>query len=317
MKTLLPLLLAAGVAACGSSTGPEPDPELTHPSLTHIVALAFPGVAYGVAVSGKGIVLVTNIGGDKLYRGQSLLDGFFDSIAVNAAPAHVAINPAGTRAFSTDQLGHTVSVIDLATNVSTSAIPLGNEAYNLIVSPDGTRLYVTVNVGSVYVFNAVSLALVDSFAAGPVANGLAFSPDGGLLYASSRDAGQVVIYNTQSGNVIDTLVTGGMPQRMAVSSDGNELYIANETLGLDIWNLETGARITSVSIGAYGMGLTPDNAHIYVSHPPGGMVRIVDRLTRAVIDSIPTGGEPRNIAFNKLGTEALITNEFGWVTVVR
>jgi sugar lactone lactonase YvrE len=45
--------------------------------------------------------------------------------------------------------------------------------------------------------------MVDSFSAGPVANGLAFNPDGSRLYVSSRDAGQVVIYNTTTGDVVD------------------------------------------------------------------------------------------------------------------
>ena len=311
----LAAVVIAALGGCGNATG-QGLPGFTHPVRNYIVPMVFPGAAYGVAVSPQGVVLVTNIRGNQVYRGQSLLDGFFDSVSVNLAPAHVAITPAGTRAFSTDQLSHTLSVIDLATNTRTTSIPLGNEAYNLLVSPDGTRLYVTVNAGSVYVFNVATLAIVDSFTAGPVANGLAFSPDGLLLYASSRDAGQVVIYDTEVGSVVDTLVTGGMPQRMAVSGDGKEIYIANERLGLDIWNLATRTRITSVSMGAYGLALTPDNAHIYVSHPPGGMVRVVDRATRAVIDSIPTGGEPRNIAFNREGTEALITNEAGYVTVI-
>jgi YVTN family beta-propeller protein len=316
LGALLPLALVLAIAGCDDIAGREFDPDPTHPGRTQIVPVPVPGSPYGVAVSGD-VVLVTNIGGNKLYRGGLPFNGVDDSITVGTAPAHVAINRAATLAFSTDQLANSLSIIDLATNTKIKTIPLGNEAYNLIVSSDGSRVYVTVNVGTGYVVNVATQAIVDSFPIGPVANGLAFSPDGGRLYASSRDDGSVVIYNTASGAIIDTLGTGGLPQRLAVSADGNELYIANEALGLDIWNLTNGTRIISVPIDAYGLALSPDNAHLYVTDPLGGMVRVVDRATRAVIDSIPTAGEPRNVAFNRLGTEALITNESGYVTVVR
>ena len=116
---------------------------------------------------------------------------------------------------------------------------MGNDAFNLIVSADGNRLYATTSVGTVYIINTTSLAKLDSFAAGPVANGLAFRPDGQRLYVSSRDAGKVTVFNTATGLVIDSLVMGGMPQRLAVSSDGKELYVANEVLGLDIWDISS------------------------------------------------------------------------------
>jgi YVTN family beta-propeller protein len=317
------IALAASIAAlvaCGSSSDPgEPGPasDLTHPARTYIVPVPMPGAAYGVAISPSGIVYVTQISGNKVYGTTSPVSGFSDSVTVGLTPAHVAINPAGTRAFVTNQSSQSVSVVDMVNHTEIAAIPVGNDAFNLIVSPNGTRVYATTSVGTVYAINTASLAKVDSFAAGAVANGLAFSPNGQLLYVSSRDAGRVVVYNTASGDLVDSLYTGGMPQRMAVSEDGNELYIANEQLGIDIWNLSTRSRITSVAIEAYGLGLSPDNAHLYVSDPLHGKVRIVDRATRAVIDSILTAGVPRNIAFNRSGTEALITNEAGYVTVVR
>ena len=276
------------------------------------------GAGYGVAISRSGVVYVTQISGHLLFRGQSPLTALTDTVVVGLTPAHVVFNPSGNRAYVTNQTSQTVSVVNVSTNREIGSIPLGHDAFNLLVSPDGTRLYATVDVGKVYAINTATLMKVDSFSAGPVANGLAFSPDGSRLYVSSRDAGQVVIYNTVTGDLVDTLVTGGTPQRMAVSADGNELYIANEILGLDFWDLNAGTRITSVPIDAYGLALSPDNAQIYVTDPQTGILHIIDRATRqAGHVSIIVQGTPRNIAFNRLGTEALISNESGYVTVVR
>lgn len=302
------------VTACATTPSAT---NSTHPSGELLSSVPVSGSAYGVAISSSGLVYVTQISGNRIYQGKSPFTAIVDSATVGLTPAHVAINPKRDRAYVTNQSSQTVSVVNTATNITIGTIPVGNDAFNLIVSADGNRLYATTSVGTVYIINTTSLAKLDSFAAGPVANGLAFRPDGQRLYVSSRDAGKVTVFNTATGLVIDSLVMGGMPQRLAVSSDGKELYVANEVLGLDIWNLTSRSRITTVPIEAYGLALSPDNAQLYVSDPVGGLVKIVDRASRQVVGSIITQGRPRNIAFNSRGTEALITNEAGYVTVVR
>jgi large repetitive protein len=102
-----------------------------------------------------------------------------------------------------------------------------------------------------------------------------------------------------------------------VSRDGGELYIANETLGLDIWDLTSGTRITSLPMEGNGLALSPDGTVIYVTGSIAGTINIVDRQTRAIKTTITTGGAPRNMAFNKYGQEALITKESGYVTIIR
>ena len=104
---------------------------------------------------------------------------------------------------------------------------------------------------------------------------------------------------------------------MAVSRDGSELYIANESVGLDIWDLAGGTRITSLPMEGYGLALSPDNTTIYVSNPSFGTVQVVDRAARTGIGTITTGGTPRNIAFSRYGTEALIANAGDFVSVIR
>ena len=274
-------------------------------------------VPYGIAVSQSGVVYVTHIGGNTMAKGIVPLTFFAGNVTVGSNPAHVAIAPDGGKAYSTNQFGGSVSVVTVASNLTTNTITIGGEPYNLIVSPDGGTLYASVAAGMVYLINTFTEAVVDSFSAILEPNGFAFSPDGTRLYVSSRGGGAVVVYNAQSNTVIDTLITGGLPQRMAVSADGAELYIANETVGLDIWNLNTASRIISLPMEGYGLALSPDNTTLYVSSPQGGRVVLVDRAARAVVDTILTAGTPRNIAFSRYGVEALIANESGFVTVVR
>jgi YVTN family beta-propeller protein len=272
---------------------------------------------YGVAISANDVVYVTQLFNNTMARGSIPLDTLENPVTVGGGPAHVAFNPAGTKAYVTNQGSHSVSVVDVASNLETTQIPLGPEAFNVIVSLDGGTVYASSDIGTIYLINAATNTVVDSFAAGAVANGFALSPDGNRLYASSRDAGQVVIFDTQAKVVLDTLVTGNGNQRMAVSPDGSRLYIANENLGLDIWNLTTAARDTTISIGAYGLAMSPDGAVIYVAGSSAQTITIVDRQSRTIKTTIHTQGIPRNVAFSRYGQQALITDESGFVTIIR
>jgi len=46
-------------------------------------------------------------------------------------------------------------------------------------------------------------------------------------------------------------------------------------------------------------------------------VFVFDRVTRALLGTVATGGSPRYIAFDAAGTTGVIPNEFGWVDFVR
>ena len=162
-------------------------------------------------------------------------------VGVGQTPAHVAIDPAGTTAYVTNQFAQSVSVVDIATNTSKGTIPLpGSDAFNLRVSPDGSRLYVTRADGTLFVINTADRSIVTTVAVGPAANGLAFHPSQPILYVSSIQAGTVTAINTQTNAVQRMYTLGGAPQRIAVSNDGTQLYAANEVSGMNVLNLSTG-----------------------------------------------------------------------------
>jgi len=221
----------------------------------------------------------------------------------------VVFNPAGTTAYATLQTGQGLAVVDVATNTLTTTVPLASDGFNLIVAPDGQRVYVTTADGTLYVVAAATNTVITTLAVGSAANGLAFSPDGTVLYVSSRDAGTVVAVNPLTNAITRTYTLGGMPQRLAVAPDGTELYVANEISGMDVVNVASGV-VTSTSFGTagYGLGLTPDGTQLYVLLPEAGEVRLLDRVSRAVIKSLFVGGVPRNVTFASDGT-ALVTNE--------
>jgi YVTN family beta-propeller protein len=157
--------------------------------------------------------------------------------------------------------------------------------------------------------DAAADTVITTLAVGAAANGLAFSPDGSILYVSSRDAGTVVAVDVSTDAITQTYTPGGMPQRVAVAPDGSELYVANEVNGLDVIDVASGT-VSSISFATpgYGVGLTPDGTQLYVLLPEAGQVRVLDRATRAPVKTIAVGGIPRNVVFASDGT-ALVANE--------
>jgi YVTN family beta-propeller protein len=306
---------AALVAGCGGSTGPSV--SYTHPAVAAVDSVPVPGRAYGVAISRSGRTYVTLLDASSVVQDAVLpVDGFTAPIPVGILPPHVVFNPAGDRAYTANQGGNSLSVISVASGAEIATVPLGNPGFNLITSADGRTVFVSVSTGQVYRVDVASNAIIDSIILGPAVNGFARNPKRDVIYISSRDGQNVSEVDVATDAVLRTFTTGGRPQRLAVSPDGKELLVANEDHGLEIWSLAGGTRDTALAMPAYGLGLSPDGVKAYVTDPGAGRIRIVDRLSRSVDTVLAVGGVPRNVAFDRAGHTAVITNEADFVTVV-
>ena len=285
-------------------------PAFTHPAGNVVATRTLSGEPYGVAVSSTGVIYAALIGTSELVRGNLASMSFGSLVTVGSTPPHVAINPAGTTAYATLQYGQGLAIVDMATNTLRATIPFASDGFNLIVSPDGARVYATAANGTLYVIDAATRSVVATLNVGAAANGLAFSPDAKTLYVSSRDAGVVSAVNTATNAITRSFLVGGMPQRLAVSPDGSELYVANEVSGLNVVTVATGAvEFVSFGTAAYGLGITPDGVQLYVLLPDAGVVAVLNRANRSLVKTIPVGGRPRNVAFDVPGRTALVTNE--------
>jgi YVTN family beta-propeller protein len=182
------------------------------PTGNAVTSVPLSDTPFGVAVSDAGVIYVTQIGGSTMGRATSPLSAFNGSIGVGLSPAHVVMNAAGTTAYVTNQGGNSVSVVDIATQSETLQIPLGNPAFNLIVSPNGQTLYATVDVGTVYVINTGTNAVVGLLRGGACCQWIGLQPGRNQAVCKRPGRCLVVIYDTLSNATIDSLVTGGSPR---------------------------------------------------------------------------------------------------------
>jgi YVTN family beta-propeller protein len=302
--------------------GPGSGASATHPAGVIAATLSLPGRPHGVAIASSGRFCVSQIDAGSITCGMLSASGITleTSVAVGQTPAHVALSADGTRAYTANQYASTASVVDVSTSALSllATVPLISEGFNVLADPGGSRVYVTTSSGALQVMDAGTRTIVAQVATGPNSNGVALDRAAGILYVSSIAAGTVAAVSTATNTVTKVYAVSPAPQRIALSADGKTLFVANESSGLDIVDVATGARspVAGVAAGAVGLALAPDGKVVYVTNPPAGQVQIVDVATRQVT-TLAGFERPRNVAFGLSGAAALVTDEGNQLYVIR
>jgi DNA-binding beta-propeller fold protein YncE len=352
MRRILNLAVGLGllsVACSGDASrhitdvGPPPPPPFipgpefsTHPGGTAVDSIALSGQPSGLDISSKDVAYVTQVSGNSVARFDLPSELVTTTFSVGSDPTGVAFHPAGKAAWVTNQThlqtNGTIGVIDALLNKQVRTRTPGGNTFQVIVTPDGGSIYVSSNTtnANVYAINAVTDSTIATLPlGGTLTNGFAFHPDGVRLYASQISGGTIKVIDTRT-NTFQTFSTppgAGKLQGIVVSKDGNELYVADETAKvLRFISVSTGSQLAVDSLGGggFGVGLTPDNVQVWVSLAlggtgctSGGCVKVIDRVSRTIVNTIQTHGSPRRIAFNAAGTIGVITNESGYVDFVK
>ena len=290
-----------------------------HPEGLLVDRITLDDAPFGVAISRQGAALVTRAWAASVARLSLSPFRVTTNIAVGEVPTGVAFSASGDTAYVTNQLSHSVGVIDLASDAQVATVEIRGDPFVVTVSPDDRTVYATQNGEWVFAIDRATHAVRDSVRVGSAPNGFALHPSGETMYVSASYGGTITEMSLATGAVLRTFSPGGMPQGMVVSADGRELYSANEDGWLDVFDLTTGERVDRVTTdgGGFGIALSPDEAHVYVSLSNAGKVQVVNLAARRVTLTLGVGGRPRRIAFDYHGGNAVVANEAGWVDLVR
>src|SRR5215203_191771 len=126
-----------------------------------------------------------------------------------AAKSEAARLPTGPRLFVTDEVGGVLTVIDVNTAKVIATIPVGKRPRGLVVSPDGSVLYV---------------ALSGTPIAGP-------GVDEDTLPPADKDADGIGVVSLRDLKLLRVIHGGSDPEQVAVTLDGKKLFVANEDVG--------------------------------------------------------------------------------------
>ena len=104
------------------------------------------------------------------------------TIKIGRYPRGIAVNNDSTKAYVAEMGGNRIHVINLQ-DFTTSFIPIGSNPRAIVLSPDNSTMYVTMNLsGRVASWNLVTNTAGKSVRTGEAARSLAISKDGSALF---------------------------------------------------------------------------------------------------------------------------------------
>jgi len=209
------------------------------------------------------------------------------------------------RLFVTLPMLNTVAVVNTSIWRVESNVPVGLRPTRIAFQPDGRYLWV-VNGGpggsasGVSVINPVSKAVVQHIPTGAGPHEVAFSPDSRYAFVTNREQGTVSTIDIGTFEVVSDIPTGPSPMGVAWSSAGEALYVTHEGDGsiavLDIERREVTARLA----GKAGVGVVafdPSGRWGFAPNPVADEVYIIDATVAKIVDTLPFGTAPDQVAF--------------------
>ena len=150
--------------------------------------------------------------------------------------AGLAVDGRRQQLYAVTREDNSLYTFDLKTRRLLRILKLPAEAYGALLSPDGTRLYISLWGGhAVAVYNVEKQQLLPSITVESHPNDLALTRDGRRLFVANANSNSVSVIDTRLGQVTETLNTalfpaspvGSTPNGVALSADDTQLFIAN------------------------------------------------------------------------------------------
>jgi YVTN family beta-propeller protein len=150
-------------------------------------------------------------------------------------PTGIAVNKT-IRGYTVTKEDSTLYIIDPQAKQILNKVQLPAIAYSCVLSPDETKLYVSLWGGrAVTVVNTISQTIENKIATGDHPNELLLNKKGSYLFVANANDNTVSIINTISNKVIETVattlyptkLTGSTTNGLALSANEKTLYIAN------------------------------------------------------------------------------------------
>lgn len=222
-------------------------------------------------------------------------------------------------AFVGNELSHSVSVVDTATNKVVGTIGVDGGPASIAITPDGRYAYVAGGTGK-------TVSVIDTSTGKPAGEpievgttpfGLAITPDGSHVYVADRGSNEFSVIDTATRTVVSKPVGAAMssePAGIAVTPDGRFAYVTVAAEGtVRVIDTETNEFLAGepivVGAGPEGIEFSPDGKTAYVADRGGDEVSAIDTATRQVTP-IPLGGGdgPRGIVVAPDGKRAFVVD---------
>jgi YVTN family beta-propeller protein len=221
-------------------------------------------------------------------------------IALGGAPSGVAVSPDGNDVYVI--VGADVRRVNEDRDGLDPTPIRGNlsgSPEQIVVSPNGTKLFVTAFFGSK--LHIIDLATDDNdlttvdFASGSGVFGVdaVTTAFGDRVYVSLGNTDQVKVFDAVNNNLLATVSVGDNPQGVAASPLGDRVYVANFNDG-SISVINTDGNLVIATIPAVGNGpqeltVSADGTRVYGTLNGAGEVAVIDTTTNPHTVLAPVG----------------------------
>ncbi len=148
------------------------------------------------------------------------------SIKIGRYPRGIAITQDSKYAYVAEMGGSHIHRIDM-TDFSKILIPIGSNPRAVVISPDGNRLYVTMNAsGKVQAWDLLLGKTIKSVKTGEAARSLDISSDGSALFVVNFNSDTVSKVRTSDMKVLQTIKVCNEPIGVTYDSTTNRTWVA-------------------------------------------------------------------------------------------
>ena len=149
-----------------------------------------------------------------------------ETIKIGRYPRGIAISTDSTYAYVAEMGGSNVHRIDLQ-DFSKTLIPVGPNPRAVELSPDNSKLYVTLNIsGKVVAWDLEKNKVIKSVSTGSAARSLAISGDGSTLFVVNFKSGTMTKIRAADLSKVETIKVCQEPIGVTYDNESNRTWVA-------------------------------------------------------------------------------------------
>ena len=180
-----------------------------------------------------------------------------------------------------------------------------------VLSPDGTRAYVTDQVSDmIRVIDVVNGVTLDSVLVGNRPIDINITPDGRKLYVANQNDQNVAVIDVGSLIAFKHIAIGAIPGEIEISADGLRAYVTNLNRGvINVIDTRTDLIVGAIQLDqefSFGAELSPDGQTLYVS--ADGVLLAIDAQRNLVLRTLRMADDSSVLGITPDGTRAYIAS---------
>ncbi|MDP3469211.1 MAG: bifunctional YncE family protein/alkaline phosphatase family protein [Daejeonella sp.] len=227
------------------------------------------------------IILVYQIVNRKLTAADTLVLGKPWPVE-KIGPTGLEVDDAGKRLYTVTKENNSLYVFDLSTKKLLHKVKLGAEAYDCLLSPDKSKLYISLwGSDKLAVYDTKTNRVTAEIFTENHPNEIIQNRNGKYLFVANANDNSVSVIDTQAGKVIEVISTALYPTRLtgsttnglALSEDEKTLYVANaDNNCLAVFNVSKPGKSSSkgfIPTGWYPTNVRVAGKKIFVSNGKG------------------------------------------------